>query len=247
MTLLKAALLTGSSKKDRPRRETLRSQRVRGLKPSKDKFANHLLVLASGSPRRFSLLAQIGIEPTAIRPVSINETPKPFELPRSLAQRLARAKAKATIHQIMNDNELAHAYVLAADTVVSIGRRVLSKPTHIEDALACLELLSGRSHRVTTNICLITPDDRIRTRSIETRVQFRILSTKDVETYIATREWYGKAGGYAIQGVAGCFVQKLIGSYTNVVGLPLTETAALLKGEGLPIHYGWLDAADVEL
>ncbi len=247
MTLPKAALLTGLSNTDTPQRETLRRQRARGFGQRKTKGAHPPLVLASGSPRRLALLAQIGIEPTALRPASIDETPKRSEVPRSLAHRLARAKAEAARDQIADDTELADAYLLAADTVVSVGRRVLDKPAVLEEAVAALELLSGRSHKVTTVVCLITPDDRIRTRSVETRIQFRRLSRQDIETYIASREWRGKAGGYAIQGVAGCFVQRLVGSYTNVVGLPLTEIAGLLVGEGLPIHYGWLEAAEVEM
>ena len=158
----------------------------------------------------------------------------------------ARAKAEAAREQIADDMELADAYVLAADTVVAVGRRILGKPAVLEEAVAALELLSGRAHRVLTGICLITPDDRMRMRIVETRVRFKRLSREDIEAYIASREWRGKAGGYAIQGLAGCFVQKLIGSYSNVVGLPLTEVTMLLAGEGLPIHHGWLDAADIE-
>jgi septum formation protein len=246
MTSPRAALLTGLSRTDAPRRETLRRQRARGYGHRTGEGARPPLVLASGSPRRLTLLGQIGIEPDALRPASIDETPKRGEMPRTLANRLARGKAEAARDQIADDMELADAYVLAADTVVAVGRRVLGKPAVLEEAVASLELLSGRAHRVLTGVCLITPDDRIRTRIVETRVRFRRLSRQDIEAYIASREWRGKAGGYAIQGLAGCFVQKLIGSYTNVVGLPLTEVAALLVGEGLPIHYGWLNAADIE-
>ncbi len=246
MTLPKAALLTGLSRTDAPRRETLRRQRARGFGHRTASDKHPPLVLASGSPRRLTLLGQIGVEPNALRPASIDETPKRGEMPRTLANRLARAKAEAARDQIADDTDLADGYVLSADTVVAVGRRVLGKPTVLEEAVASLELLSGRAHRVLTGVCLITPDDRIRTRMVETRVRFRRLSREDIEAYIASREWRGKAGGYAIQGIAGCFVQKLIGSYTNVVGLPLTEVAGLLVGEGLPIHYGWLNAGDVE-
>ena len=246
MTLPKAASLTGLSRSDAPRRETLRRQRARGFGRRSAADALPPLVLASGSPRRLTLLGQIGIEPQALRPASIDETPKRGEMPRTLANRLARAKAEAARDQIADDADLADAYVLAADTVVAVGRRVLGKPAVLEEAVASLELLSGRAHRVLTSVYLITPDDRLRSRMVETRVRFRRLSREDIEAYIASREWRGKAGGYAIQGLAGCFVQKLIGSYTNVVGLPLTEVAGLLTGEGLAMHQGWLNAADIE-
>jgi len=118
------------------------------------------------------------------------------------------------------------------------------KPQYVEEAVAALELLSGRAHRVYSGVCLLTPDDRARTRIVETRVRFKRLSRQEIEAYIASREWRDKAGGYAIQGIAGCFVQKLSGSYTNVVGLPLTEVMAMLQGEGFPIHFNWVDGAD---
>ncbi len=247
MTSPKAALLTGLSRTgSTPRRETLRRQRARGFGRRSDGEARLPLVLASGSPRRLTLLGQIGIEPDALRPASIDEMPKRGETPRALANRLARGKAEAARDQIADDVDLAHAFVLAADTVVAVGRRVLGKPTVLEEAVASLELLSGRAHRVLTSVYLITPDDRLRGRVVETRVRFRRLSREDIEAYIASREWRGKAGGYAIQGIAGCFVQKLVGSYSNVVGLPLTEVAGLLVSEGMPVHYGWLNAAELE-
>lgn len=246
MTSPKAELHTVSNRTTTPRRQTLRRQRARGYGKRSSSDTRSLLVLASGSPRRLSLLGQIGIEPTALRPASIDETPKRAEMPRTLANRLARSKAEAARDQIANDDALADAYVLAADTVVAVGRRILGKPTVLEQAVASLELLSGRAHKVITGVCLITPDDRMRTRIVETRIRFRRLSREDIEAYIASREWRGKAGGYAIQGLAGCFVQKLVGSYTNVVGLPLTEVATLLQGEGMPIHHGWLNAAAFE-
>ena len=246
MTSQKAGLLTALSRTDAPRRDTLRRQRARGYGRRIASDQHPPLVLASGSPRRLTLLGQVGIEPQALRPASIDETPKRGEMPRTLASRLARAKAEAAREQIADDMDLADAYVLAADTVVAVGRRILGKPAVLEEAVAALELLSGRAHRVLTGVCLITPDDRMRMRIVETRVRFKRLSREDIEAYIASREWRGKAGGYAIQGLAGCFVQKLIGSYSNVVGLPLTEVTMLLAGEGLPIHHGWLDAADIE-
>jgi septum formation protein len=239
MTATKSALVT-LNRTDSPRRETLRAElaRVRptgrraGLKPK--------LVLASASPRRLTLLGQAGIEPDALRPSSIDETPNKGEMPRSLVMRLARAKSEGARDQIANDKDIADAYVLAADTVVAVGRRILVKPRFVEEELAALQLLSGRNHRVLTGLCLITPEDRLRIKVVETRVRFKRLAKEEIEAYIASREWRGKAGGYAIQGLAGCFVQKIAGSYTNIVGLPLTEVVSMLLGEGFPIHFNWL-------
>ncbi len=204
-------------------------------------------MLASASPRRLMLLSQVGVTPDALRPASIDETPRRGEMPRTLVQRLARAKAEAARDQIANDRDVADAFVLAADTVVAVGRRTLMKPAVIEEATASLQLLSGRAHHVLTGLCLITPDERLRLKVVETRVRFKRLGREEIEAYIASREWRGKAGGYAIQGLAGCFVKKLVGSYTNVVGLPLTEVVGLLEGERFPIHFGWVTAADAEL
>jgi len=204
------------------------------------------LVLASGSPRRLTLLGQIGITPDALRPASIDETPRRGEMPRTLAARLARSKAETSRDQIAEDPGLADAIVLAADTVVAVGSRILGKPEVVEQAVASLELLSGRAHKVYTGVCVISPDDRVRMRIVETRIRFKRLSRREIEAYIASREWRGKAGGYAIQGLAGCFVQKLVGSYTNVVGLPLTEVSGLLSGEGYMLHSEWGSAAAVE-
>jgi septum formation protein len=189
------------------------------------------------------LLAQVGIEPDALRPASIDERARMGEMPRALASRLARSKAEAARDQIANDRDIADAYVLAADTIVAVGRRILMKPKHLEEAVASLQRLSGRSHRVLTGVCLITPDDRVRVKIVDTRVRFKHLSKAEIEAYIASREWRDKAGGYAIQGLAGCFVRKITGSYTNVVGLPLTEVVGLLLGEGFPVHFSWLRAA----
>jgi septum formation protein len=199
------------------------------------------LVLASGSPRRLALLNQAGLEPDSLEPVEIDESPERGELPRTLAVRLAREKAEASIVRVRNRQEIKDAYVLAADTVVAVGRRILPKPEMLEEAAACLRLLSGRTHRVYTGVCLVTPRDALRTRLVETRVRFKRLSNEDLESYLASGEWRGKAGGYAIQGLAGSFVTKIVGSYTNVVGLPLYETTTLLAGQGFPIHFGWLN------
>jgi septum formation protein len=199
------------------------------------------LVLASGSPRRLGLLNQAGLDPDSLEPVEIDESPERGELPRTLAVRLAREKAEASIVRVRNRPDIKDAYVLAADTVVAVGRRILPKPEMLEEAAACLRLLSGRTHRVYTGVCLVTPRDALRTRLVESRVRFKRLSNEDLESYLASGEWRGKAGGYAIQGLAGSFVTKLVGSYTNVVGLPLYETTTLLAGEGFPIHFGWLN------
>jgi septum formation protein len=200
------------------------------------------LVLASGSPRRLSLINQAGIEPDALRPAELDETPVKGELPRACANRLARAKAEAALASIRADEELKGAYILGADTVVAVGRRILPKAELLDEAAQCLRLLSGRNHRVYTAICLVTPKGGFRQRLVETRVRFKRLSDEDIEAYLASGEWRGKAGGYAAQGLAGSFIVKLVGSYTNVVGLPLYETVALLSGEGYPIHLGWLNA-----
>ncbi len=201
------------------------------------------LVLASGSPRRVTLINQAGIEPDALRPANIDETPLRGELPRACANRLARAKAEAALQLVRVDDELEGAYVLAADTVVAVGRRILPKADLLDEAAQCLRLLSGRNHRVHTSICLVTPKGAFRQRLVETRVRFKRLSEEDIEAYLASGEWRGKAGGYAAQGIAGSFIVKIVGSYTNIVGLPLYETTTLLAGEGYPIRFGWINAA----
>ena len=203
------------------------------------------IVLASGSPRRLSLLNQAGIEPDALRPADVDETPKRGELPRACANRLARAKADAALKSVQLDDELRGAFILAADTVVAVGRRILPKANLVDEAAQCLRLLSGRNHRVYTAICLVTPKEAFRQRLIETRVRFKRLSEEDIQSYIGSGEWRGKAGGYAVQGIAGSFVVKMVGSYTNVVGLPLYESTTLLGGEGFPIRFGWLNATAV--
>jgi septum formation protein len=201
------------------------------------------LVLASASPRRLQLLDQIGIAPDEMIPADIDESPHKGEAPRSLATRLAREKAEAAAKVVRGKGDQAAALVLAADTVVAVGRRILPKPELVDEAAACLRLLSGRAHRVYTGLCLVTLKGALRQRLVETRVRFKRLSRDDFEAYLATGDWRGKAGGYAIQGKAGAFVLKIIGSPSNIVGLPLHETLNLLNGEGYPVHFGWLNSA----
>ncbi len=182
------------------------------------------LVLASASPRRLALLAQIGIVPDRVLSPDIDETPLPGELPRLHARRLARAKAATAA---MPDSA-----VLAADTVVAAGRRILGKPETREQAQACLTLLSGRRHRVFTTVVVQGPGDRRAARTVESIVGFARLTDRQVRAYLDSGEWHGKAGGYAIQGRAAVFVRFLSGSYSNAMGLPLFETAQLLRSLG---------------
>ena len=198
------------------------------------------LVLASGSPRRIELLQQAGIEPDRVLPADIDETPLRNEHPRSLAKRLSKEKAEKAFASLKSEPDHTPGFVLAADTVVAVGRRILPKAETIDDAVNCLGLLSGRAHRVYSGVCLITPSGKLRQRLVETRVRFKRLPREEIDAYIGSGEWRGKAGGYAVQGLAGAFVVKLAGSYTNIVGLPLYETVALLSGEGFKVHGGWL-------
>jgi nucleoside triphosphate pyrophosphatase len=184
------------------------------------------LVLASASPRRLDLLRQIGLEPDLVDPAAIDETPLAGETARQLALRLARAKAAATAERHPD------AFVLAADTVVAAGRRLLGKPDDAVDARRMLELLSGRAHRVLTGVAAIAPGGRAGARLSETRVRFKRLTDAELAAYLDSNEWSGKAGGYGVQGRAGAFVAAINGSYTGVVGLPLYETRALLVGLG---------------
>src|ERR1051326_9110835 len=200
------------------------------------------LVLASGSPRRLALLNQAGIEPDSLMPAEIDELPMKGELPRALAVRRARAKAEAALQAVRLDEELRGSFVLAADTVVAVGRRIMPRAEMLEEAAACLRLLSGRNHRVYSAVCLVTPREAFRHRLVETRVRFKRLAKEELEAYLASGEWRGKAGGYAIQGLAGALIVRIVGSYPSVVGLPLQETASLLAGEGYPVHFGWLSA-----
>ena len=204
------------------------------------------LILASASPRRLALLQQAGIEPDYLRPASIDETPKKGEVPRTLVRRLARAKAEAAYAIASRDDQLRGSYILAADTTVAVGRRVVAKTDKLDEAAAALQLLSGRSHRVYTALCLVLPSGEMRKQVVETRVRMKRLSNDEIESYLASGEWRGKAGAYAIQGIAGAFVRKIIGSYTNAVGLPLMEVVSMLQGEGYPVYFNWLNAAEVD-
>ncbi len=184
------------------------------------------LILASASPRRLQLLEQIGIVPDRVVPADADESPLKNELPRDQAKRLALLKAEAVR---VNHPE---SFILAADTVVGCGRRILPKAESDAEAARCLKLLSGRRHRVFGGICLIGPDGRQSLKVIETAVVFKSLSEGEIATYIASGEWRDKAGAYAIQGRAAVFVRKVVGSYSNVVGLSLFETNGMLKGLG---------------
>jgi len=184
------------------------------------------LVLASASPRRRDLLAQIGIEPDAVDPPEVDETPRLGELPAAYALRMASEKARAVAAR------RSAAFVLAADTVVALGRRILPKASDLATAEQCLRLLLGRNHRVIGGVALIDPAGKLRTRVVQTTVRFKRLAEPELESYLRCREWEGKAGGYAIQGRAAAFSDRIVGSYTNVVGLPLFEVSALLAGSG---------------
>jgi len=218
----------------------------RTSKGGKHAVASHRLVLASASPRRVALLEQVGIEPFALRPASVDETPKRGERPRSLAVRLAKAKAIAARDRLRREPDMQDVFVLAADTVVAIGRFILGKPEHLDEAAQSLATLSGRTHKVYTSVCLITPNNDIRMRTIETRVRMKRLSREEIDAYLACGEWRGKAGGYAVQGIAGAFIANIVGSYSNVVGLPLIEVVNLLVGEGFPVYFNWLNRAEVD-
>ena len=205
------------------------------------------LILASGSPRRLMLLQQIGVKPDQLLPTEIDESPQKFELPKDLAQRLAQEKAESAYKKINSGEVLAGGIILAADTVVAVGRRILPKAETKEVARDCLKLLSGRNHRVYTGVHLIpSSGDRI-SRLVETRVRFSQLTEVEIRNYIASGECLGKAGGYAIQGLASRFVAKIIGSYSNVVGLPLYETANLLDGVGYLVSRDWSGISSIEI
>jgi septum formation protein len=184
------------------------------------------LVLASASPRRLELLRQIGIVPDRIDPPEIDESAVAGELPAAYALRLAAEKARAVAPRHPG------AFVLAADTVVACGRRILPKPEDEASARRCLELLSGRRHRVRSGVALASPDGKLTLRRVDSQVGFKRLSSDEIALYLASGEWRGKAGGYAIQGRAAALIRWVAGSYSNVVGLPLYETAQLLAGRG---------------
>lgn len=190
------------------------------------------LILASASPRRRQLLAQIGIVPNEIIPADIDETEADGELPRDLAGRLARQKGAVIASRHPGS------VVLSADTVVGVGRRILPKTETQDEAEACLRLMSGRAHRVYTGVACYGPKDEVRLRIVETRVKVKPLSDIEIRAYLASGEWRGKAGGYGIQGAFSAYIITLIGSYTNVVGLPLYETANLLTAAlGQPLSF----------
>ncbi len=197
------------------------------------------LILASGSPRRLQLLQQIGLNPDAVIPAEIDETPRKGEKARVYALRMAVEKAGAGAKAANMDAKLANGFVVSADTVVTVGSRILPKAELASEAEQCLRLLSGRGHRVYTAIAVHTPKGVIRSRIVESRVQFKRLSSADLTQYLRSGDWRGKAGGYAIQGLAGSFVIKMTGSYSAIVGLPLYETSVLLAGEGYPVQVNW--------
>ncbi|MEM9128452.1 MAG: Maf family protein [Pseudomonadota bacterium] len=188
------------------------------------------LVLGSGSPRRLELLAQIGVVPNDIRPPDIDETPRKAELPRPYCIRMAHEKAIAVQ---ADKSEI----VLSADTTVSLGRRILGKPEDAEQALAFLRALSGRRHRVVTAVA-VRRGDQIWQKDVVSMVKMKRLSQADLDAYVATQDWRGKAGGYGIQGPAGAFIPWIQGSFTGIVGLPLSETAGLLKAAGYQVFEG---------
>lgn len=189
-------------------------------------MAAQRLILASASPRRLDLLRQVGLEPDVVDPANIDETPLAAEEPLRYARRMAQAKAQAVAPRHPG------CFVLAADTVVAMGRRILPKAEDPETARFCLTELSGRRHQVIGGVALVTPEGKTAWRVVVTRVAFKRLTDREIEAYVATGEWEGKAGGYATQGRAAAFVPYITGSYPNVVGLPLTETLALLQGLG---------------
>ena len=186
-----------------------------------------------------ALLQQLDIEPVALIPADIDETQHRNESPRALSVRLATEKAKRAHDLVARRAELAGSFILAADTVVCVGRRVLPKCEVSEEAEECLRLLSGRAHRVYTGVTLILPSGATRQRIVDTRVRFKRLSSSELSAYVASGEWRGKAGGYAIQGRAAAFVVKIVGSHSAVIGLPLYETSTLLQGSGFDLLSEW--------
>lgn len=189
-------------------------------------MTNPPLVLASASPRRLQLLDQIGITPDAVDPPEVDEAVLPGELPRAMVARLAAAKAAAVAAR------RPEAFVLAADTTVAVGRRILGKPADAAEARRMLQRLSGRAHRVYTGVCVVAPGGRTAARVSETRLHFKRLEPSELDAFLASGEWEDAAGAYKIHQSAGAFVRALSGSFTGVVGLPLYETRALLTGLG---------------
>ena len=194
---------------------------------------NQELVLASASPRRLELLAQIGLTPDRVRPADLDETPQKDENARQLALRLAVEKCA-----VIAGNE-GDAFVVAADTVVAVGSRILPKAENEAEARACLELMSGRSHRVYTGVSIQSPDGQKSSKVVESRVRMKRLECFEIDAYLASGDWEGKAGGYAIQGKAAAFVMRISGSYSAIVGLPLYEVSSMLNGLGYAVHNGW--------
>lgn len=228
MTSRRAASITASSK-------------------NKGTHAPVKLVLASASPRRLQLLERVGLAPDLLNPSDIDELPHKRETPRALSIRLAREKAERALEMPLVRAFGTNVFVLGADTVVGLGRRILPKAETVEEVQDCLSLLSGRSHWVYSTVCLIAPGNRVSSRCVETKVRFKRLSREDVDSYIASNEWRGKAGGYAIQGRAEAFVRMLTGSYSAVMGLPLYETVHLLEGAGYPVFHSWMTAPQSEV
>lgn len=188
------------------------------------------LILGSGSPRRLELLAQLGVTPLAVRPPDIDEDPRKGELPRDYVKRMAAEKAAAVT---AGDGEV----VLCADTTVALGRRIMGKPADAEEAAAFLRALSGRRHKVITAVA-VKRGEKVWLKDAQSTVAMKRLSDAEVNAYLASGDWQGKAGGYAIQGPAGAFIPWINGSYTGIVGLPLTETAGLLTAAGFPLYQG---------
>lgn len=191
------------------------------------------LILASKSPRRLALLEQVGVVPACVEPAEVDEVPNKRELPRDYVKRLAKQKAETVASRHASIHP--HPYIIAADTIVACGRRILPKPIDVETARQCLDMLSGRSHMVFTGIALVDSQANLHLRLVETRVRFKRLSHQEISGYLESGEWRDKAGGYAIQGKAAIFIISVKGSYSNVVGLPLFDVAQLLSGCGYPI------------
>ncbi|WP_455479217.1 Maf family nucleotide pyrophosphatase [Bartonella sp. B23] len=205
------------------------------------------LILASASPRRLILLAQIGLDPHEVYATNIDETPKLREHPANLAKRLAKEKALKAQEILLSRNQngqgekIQKTVILAADTVVAVGRTILPKPEGEDEAYECLRYLSGRSHKVYGAVCAINERGKVTVKLVESRVRFRRLTSSMMKAYLASDEWEGKAGGYAIQGKAGAFVIHMDGSYSNVVGLPLAETVDLLTAYHYPLFTHWAE------
>ena len=177
--------------------------------------------------------------PLSSKPPSTEQIVSLSRVAELLTPGLAKEKAQVALDAVNRDQELAGAFILSADTVVAVGRRILPKAQLLDDAHQCLRLLSGRNHHVYTGVCVVTPKGVFRQRLVETRVRLKRLSNDDIEAYLESSEWQGKAGGYAVQGLASAFIVKISGSYSNIVGLPLYETVTMLAGEGYPVHAGW--------